>query len=162
MAKDGDEATASALARLSTTSLMLLAERLEEELQDVPIYRDLLVIRKLLADRQKVPAHIISMVKPPNADLPYAGRAVRMGRITSIGAATKALQEAGRPMTIHELVEAVQRLGFEFVGTAKKPARALAVYLNKPKGKSPIVSIWIDNKPHWWFRDQPVPGAKIA
>jgi hypothetical protein len=162
MAKDGDEATASDLARLSDQSLMFLAEKLEEELQDIAIYRDLLVIRKLLAERQKVPAHIISLVKPPTQDLPYKGRTVRLGRITSIGAATRALQEAGRPLTIHELVEAVQRLGFEFVGTAKKPASALAVYLNKPKGKSPIVSIWIDNKPHWWFRDQPVPGAEVA
>jgi hypothetical protein len=162
MAKDGDEATASDLARLSSQSLMFLAEKLEEELQDVAIYRDLLVIRKLLAERQKVPAHIISLVKPPNPDLPYRGRAVRLGRITAIGAAAKALQEAGRPMTIHELVEAVQRLGFEFGGTAKKPASALAISLAKPKGKSPIVSIWIDNKPHWWFRDRPVPGAEVA
>jgi hypothetical protein len=152
----------SLFARLSTISLTILAERLEEELQDIAIYRDLLFIRKLLAERQKVPAHIISLVKPPNPDLPYKGRVVRLGRLTAIGAATKALEEAGRPMTIHELVEAVQGLGFEFVGQAKKPASALAVYLNKPKGKSPIVSIWIDNKPFWWFRDQPVPGVEVA
>jgi hypothetical protein len=162
MAKDGDESTASDLGRLSTQSLMFLAEKLEEELQDIAIYRDLLVIRRLLAERQGNPGRIVSLVKPGTPDLPYKGRVVRLGRLTAIGAATRALQEAGRPMTIHELVEAVQRLGFEFAGTAKKPASALAVYLNKPKGKSPIVSIWIDNKPFWWFRDQPVPGAEVA
>src|ERR1700687_1954315 len=121
MTKDGDEATASDLARLSTLSLTFLAEKLEEELQDIAIYRDLLVIRKLLAERQRGSGGTVSLVKPSTPNLPYRGRAVRLGRITAIGAAARALQEAGHPMTIHELVEAVQRFGFEFTGTAKKP-----------------------------------------
>ena len=65
-------------------------------------------------------------------------------------------------MSIHELVEAVQRYGFAFSGKAKSPPSALSVYLSKPKDKSPVVSIWIDNKPMWRFRDRPVPGAEVA
>lgn len=140
---------------LSTETLRELEQELEHKCLDIPAYRDLLAVRKMLADRRDATvADIVS-------NIPYKPRTVRLGRITAIGAATKALTEAGRPMNIHEMVEAVQRLGFEF-GGKKSPASALAAYFAKPREKSPIVSIWVDNKPMWWLRDQPVPGAEVA
>jgi HB1, ASXL, restriction endonuclease HTH domain len=142
-------------------TLTKLASELERKLLQIPIYREYQAVRKTLAELSGGPVKV-SLEKPDSAEIPYRPVTVRLGRLTSIGAATKALREAGRPMTIHELVEAVQRYGFEFTGSAKSPASALAVYLSKPKERSPIVSIWIDNKPYWWFRDQPVPGAKSA
>jgi len=144
-------------------TLSKLAAELEQKLQKIHIYREYLAIRRTLAELSGGPVGVrISSTRPPLAQTPYTIRAARLGRLTAIGAATKALREAGRPMTIHELVEAVQRLGFEFKGSAKSPPSALGTYLSKPKERSPIVSIWIDNKPYWWFRDQPIPGAEVA
>jgi hypothetical protein len=143
---------------LSTETLTELAEELEQKLLDIPIYRDLLAVRKMLAERN---APIKLAEKGVTSNTFYTPRVVRLGRITAIGAALRALTEAGRPMHIHELVEAVQRFGFKF-GGKKAPASALAAYFAKPGPKSPIVSIWIDNTPMWWFRDQPVPGAEVA
>ena len=151
-------------AEFSTETLQILAEELEQKLLKNAVYRDFVRVQRLLAERRGGPAKV-DLGRPPATSItptPYRGVTVRLGRITAIGAATKALKEAGRPMNIHELAEAVQRLGFEFTGKAKSPASALPVYLRKPKDKSPIVSIWVDNKPMWWFRDQPVPGAIVA
>lgn len=146
---------------LSTETLTKLAEELERELLQNTLYRDLLAVRKMLAERGTRPVVVsTTRARPPEA--PYRPVAIRLGRITAISAAMKALSEAGRPMTIHELVEAVQQHGFEFTGSAKSPPSALSVYLSKPKDKSPIVSIWVDNRPMWWFRDRPVPGAEVA
>jgi len=147
---------------LSTESLLILADGLEDRLLDTPIYRDLLTIRKILAERHGGPVGVPSAAST-TPDTAYKARIVRLGRITAIGAAIKALEAAGRPMNIHELVEAVPKYGFEIKANAKKkPASLLSTYLNKRGGKSPLVSIWLNNKPVWWFRDRPVPGAEVA
>ena len=151
------------LESLSTETLRMLSEELEEDLLlNEPKYRDLLAVRTALAERGEGRPKIVSFSKPVTAETPYRPVAVRLGRVTAVSAAVKALKEAGRPMTIHELVEAVQKHGFEFTGKAKSPPSALAIYLSKPKEKSPVVSVWIDNRPYWWLRDQPVPGAEVA
>ena len=154
---------------LSTETLLMIEEELEGDLLlNTPKYRDLMAIRKMLADRNLAPAAavrsppVVSRTKPGTAETPYRPVTVRLGRVTAISAAVMALNEAGRPMNIHELVEEVQKRGFEFGGSSKSPPSALSAYFAKPGPKSPIVSIWVDNKPMWWFRDQPVPGAEVA
>jgi hypothetical protein len=162
MTANGDDVTERSLSRLSTPSLMALGQNLEAELQKSPIYRDFVVVRKLLAARQHTGGVRVSYDRPTDPETPYRPVTVRLGRVTAIGAALMALEHAGRPMNIHELVDAVKARGFEFGGSSKSPPSALSAYFAKPGPKSPIVSIWIDNKPMWWFRDRPVPGAEVA
>jgi|ERR1700730_15458145 len=143
----------SRLDSLSDESLQLLAEELRQQLEDLAIYRDYLTVKQILAERQGGPRDVA----------PYKPRPIRLGRITAIGAATEALKEANRPLNINELVEALPRHGFTFkTGSRKPPASALAAYLAKPGPNAPIVSIWLNNRPMWWFRGEAVPGAEVA
>jgi hypothetical protein len=134
-----------AAKKLSTTglteaTLTKLAQDLQRQLESNPIFRELIFVRKALAEIQ-------SSSSSAKTDK-------RLGRVTAVSAACEALKEAGRPMSIHELVEALPRHGFQ--GGGNKPTGRLSSYLSKG-GKGPISSIYVDNKPMWWFRDQPVP-----
>jgi hypothetical protein len=147
-----------AAKKLSTTglteaTLTKLAQDLQRQLESNPIFRELIFVRKALAEIQSSS----SSAKTDTANnliVSYKPSPKRLGRVTAVSAACEALKEAGRPMSIHELVEALPRHGFQ--GGGNKPTGRLSSYLSKG-GKSPISSIYVDNKPMWWFRDQPVP-----
>jgi superfamily II RNA helicase len=151
-----------AAKKLSTTglteaTLTKLAQDLQRQLESNSIYRELTLVRKALAEIQSSSSStktdtakklIVSSKPSPQ----------RLGRVTAVSAACEALKEAGRPMSIHELLEALPKHGFR--GGGNRPAGRLSSYLSKQGKRSPISSIYVDNKPMWWFRDQPVPERK--
>jgi hypothetical protein len=145
-----------AATKNSTTieALTLLSQRLEREWKSSTAYREWSVVQKSLAE---LSGGSVSVVGPSRYNL----RPVRMGRVTSISAAMEAIKAAGRPLSTRELLEVLPKYGFELRGK-KEHGSALSSLLGKRGGKNPLVSVYVDNKPVWWFRDQPVPGVEVA
>jgi hypothetical protein len=66
--------------------------------------------------------------------------------------ATEALEEAGRPMTLAALYEAVSARGLAFTGANPRDNLGARLYNSKQ-----FVSL--GKKTGWWFKDRPVPEA---
>jgi superfamily II RNA helicase len=141
---------------LTEATLTKLAQDLQRQLESNPIYRELVLVRKALAEikstsssgKNNTTEQIVSYTRVPK----------RLGRVTAVSAACEALKEAGRPMSIHELLEALPRHGFQ--AGRKRPASRLSSYLSKAGERSPLRSIYLNNKPMWWFRDQRLPDTE--
>jgi hypothetical protein len=138
-------------------TLEQLAKKLERQLNADPVYREWLAVQKTIAELRGVPAPMQS--REPASGVAYSTRPTRGDRVTSITATCRALDEAGRPLSTRDLLDVLPKYGFK-LGGKKEPASALSSLLSKPGKRGPLRSVWIDNKPLWWFSNRPIPALE--
>lgn len=136
-------------------ALEKLAEGMERKLQTNPLFREWMTVKRAI---DELGANVAAVQKPPRSD---AFLQVAKGRVTCASAATAALEDAGRPLATRELLELLPKYGFTVGGSKDKarkdPASSLASMLAGRNGNTPFHSIYINNRPYWWFKDRAVP-----